>query len=271
MSKALKKQENEIEIMWQNPHKIKGLFAPTLTLEEFGFFMGLSKLTQANPFKGEIWAVKYDKSKPAAVFLGRNHYRKVAHNQENYGGHLADVVCANDKFVVETGVPKHTYNLKDRGKILGAYGLAWRKGQENPNFLFVDFDEYNQNQFLWKKEKMPKTMIKKVAESQILRQTWQEAYGNAYDESEAPLIIDMSKVEDQKGYAAPAADPALKNAKKNNVENGLDYQKLETMALDKYIEIEKVKAYLKSKGLNDFSDIAGNKMLYDTIKAELSK
>ena len=49
-------------------------------------------------------------------------------------------------------------------------------------FNFVDIKEYNTNQSVWKQK--PATMIKKVAEAQWLRWTFQELFAGTYDESE---------------------------------------------------------------------------------------
>lgn len=173
----------DIEI-WNNDKsdKIRKLFAPDLTNEEFQFFWGLGKGLQANPFTREIWAVKYDKSKPAQVFLGRDFYRKKAQEQKDYNGHVVDAVYENDEFKVDSGIPQHSYNLKERGKLLGAYCVTYKKDQDHPFMVYVELSEYHKNQSTWKEK--PATMIKKVAEAQSLRGAFQGIFRGTYDESE---------------------------------------------------------------------------------------
>jgi len=187
---AIEKTKNAIAV-WDNLAEVRAQFAPTLTDKEFAFFVTLGKSLNANPFKREIWAVKYDKSQPASIFLGRDMYRRRAQEQEDYNGHVADSVYEKDTFKVVNGTPQHEYSLVDRGRLLGAYCVAWKKGVEHPLFVYVKFDEYNKGFANWKS--MPDTMIKKVAESQCLRAAWQGIFAGTYDESEQWEITSQKK------------------------------------------------------------------------------
>jgi phage recombination protein Bet len=175
--------QQQVAIWNEKLDEIKKIFAPNLSNKEFEFFVGLGKELGANPFLREIWAVKYDASKPAQIFVGRDFYRKKAQSLPQYNGHLVDAVYANDEFYVENGTPHHKYNLTNRGKLIGAYCVVYRKDIEHPYFVFVDFNEYNKGQSIWKEK--PATMIKKVAEAQGLRGAFQGVFGGTYDESEA--------------------------------------------------------------------------------------
>lgn len=174
--------KSQVTAIWQDNEKIRQLFAPTLTDKEFSFFVSLGMGLGANPFTREIWAVKYDKDKPASVFLGRDFYRKKAQEQEDYDGHVSEAVYEKDEFSVVDGTPKHSYQLLDRGKLIGAYAVLYRKGISHPYFVFVELTEYNKGFSNWKT--MPATMIKKVAEAQALRGGYQGIFGDTYDESE---------------------------------------------------------------------------------------
>jgi phage recombination protein Bet len=259
---ALEKRKDAIlafDMVWKNPEKIKKLFAPDLTPDEFAFFMGLSKSVEANPFLHEIWAVKYDKTKPASTFLGRDYYRKIAQSQPDYDGHMSDAIYSNDKFIVKNGAPEHEYNMEDRGNLIGAYALVWIKGRTRPNFKRVKFSEYNKRQSTW--TQIPETMICKVAEAQVLRMTWQNEYQGAYSDSEQG-VIEASFEE-----IPPKTDKAQPEATGNGKPK-LDYEGLNTMMLDKLCDIEKVRQYLKSKGLTNIED--ANPMLYQLIFDEVA-
>lgn len=200
MSEALEKKKSlkdaAIEI-WSNVNEIRKLFAANLDEREFTFFMTLGKGLGANPFKREIWAVKYDASKPASIFCGRDFYRRKAQEQEDYNGHVTDAVYTNDQFQVINGIPQHTYSLVDRGELIGAYTAVYRKSIDKPFFVFVKLSEYDKGFSLWKT--MKETLIKKVSEAQGLRGAYQGIFAGTYDESEQ-WVADKNN----KGNAAPA-------------------------------------------------------------------
>lgn len=173
--------ENKAMEIWNNQDEIRKLFAPTLSDEEFNYFMSLGITMQANPFLREIWAVKYGNN-PAQIFLGRDFYRRKAQEQSSYQNHAAESIYSNDTFSYKNGIVEHEYNLADRGALLGAYCLVWKKGFDIPYYQRVSFAEYNLNQSLWTKK--PETMIKKVAEAQGLRGAFQGVFSGTYDESE---------------------------------------------------------------------------------------
>ena len=187
---SIEKSRNAIAV-WENLGEVRAQFAPTLSDKEFAFFVTLGKSLGANPFKREIWAVKYDQSKPASIFLGRDFYRMKAQDQEDYNGHLADAVYKNDNFKVVNGIPEHSYSLLDRGPLIGAYCVVYRKSIENPYFVFVKIEEYNKSFALWKS--MPHTMIVKVAEAQGLRGAFQGIFAGTYDESEQWVVQPSAK------------------------------------------------------------------------------
>ncbi|NDK09784.1 phage recombination protein Bet [Candidatus Gracilibacteria bacterium] len=160
---------------------IKDIYAKDLTDPEFETFVGVGKSTGLSPFLKEIWAVKY-KDKPASIFIGRDGYRKSAQANKLYDYHIVDAVYTNDDFKVSGGEVNHTYNLKDRGNLVGAYCTVMRKGSTKATFTYVELKEYIQTYGVWTSK--PATMIKKVAEAQGLRQAFQELFAGTFEESE---------------------------------------------------------------------------------------
>ena len=160
----------------------KETYAKWSSIAEFSNFISIIKATWLNPFKREIWCVKY-KDNPAQIFIWRDGYRKVAKQHKDYIYHRVDVICENDEVEVENGkLIKHKYSFKDRWQILGAYCIVKKKWYEDEIFNYVDFEEYNTGMSKWKTS--PKTMIKKVAEAQTLRMVFDELLEWTYDESE---------------------------------------------------------------------------------------
>ena len=170
--------------LWKDQNKldeVKKLFAPKLTEDEFKTFVWIGKATSLNPFLREIWAVKYQ-WQPASIFIGRDWYRKSAQSNKEYDYHTVDAVYSNDVFEVENWEVKHKYSITNRWDLAWAYCIVKRKWASKTMFNFVDIKEYNTNQSVWKQK--PATMIKKVAEAQWLRWTFQELFAWTYDESE---------------------------------------------------------------------------------------
>lgn len=186
-------------------------YGTNLTDAEWGVFRSLMVITNANPFLGEIYAVKYGDQ--SSIFLGRNIYRKAAMPHPLYDGHVADAVFSKDffEFSPSTGEVTHRPNMADRGRVIGAYFLGWRKGVIRPIYAFVHLSEYykgclhdpslpaegknikkkknhktgefyNAKPTLW--DSSPATMITKVAESQGLRMMLPEMFSGTYAEEE---------------------------------------------------------------------------------------
>lgn len=170
----------------------------TLSKQEFITYIEIGRLTGLNPFLREIWAVKYGK-KAASIFIGRDGYRKSAQRHEKYESHSADAVYEKDSFFAKNGEVTHTYAKEGRGELLGAYCIVHRKGAKFPAYNYVEFNEYYlghkkadgsikstkygpMKPTLW--DSKPATMIKKVAEAQGLRGSFQELFAGTYEESE---------------------------------------------------------------------------------------
>lgn len=161
--------------------EIKNIFGKDLTDGEFTTLCQIGHATGLNPFLREVWAVKYGNS-PASIFIGRDGYRKVSQEHPNYNWHQVDAVYENDSYDVIDGNPKHKYNVKNRGKLVGAYCIVNKKNTERVTYLYVDLNEYSTGKSLWSSK--PATMIKKVAEAQGLRMAFQGMFSGTYDESE---------------------------------------------------------------------------------------
>lgn len=185
MSNQLTAVVNNTVTVWDDKAKlteIKKVFAPTLSDLEFSAFIGMGKATKLNPYLKQIWAVKYDTRSPAQIFIGRDGYREAAQRNPEYDIHQGDAVYENDSFKVTNGEVEHTYTLKDRGALVGAYCTAKRKSSTRPFYVFVELKEYNTGRSLWREK--PATMIKKVAEAQALRGAFQELFAGTYSDAE---------------------------------------------------------------------------------------
>jgi len=202
---------NDVLMMWDNKEQlqeIRKLFAPKLSDTEFQFFIGLGKASRLNPFTKEIWAVKYQDSQPAQVFIGRDGYRKAAQAHPEYDFHQADAVYENDEYEVVNGVVHHKYKLSNRGKLVGAYCVAKRHKSSRPIYVYCELSEYSTGRSLWNTQTgKPATMIKKVAESQCLRACFQDLLGGTYAEEEEWEEKGERALKGEKKAAAPGSSP----------------------------------------------------------------
>lgn len=146
---------------------VKSSVAKNTTDTELAYFLNVCKSVQLNPFNKEIWCYKDNKGN-LLVFTGRDGFLSKAQSNPAFNGIRSSEVCANDKFELDIANAKiiHTSNGKDRGVIIGAYAIAFRKDGE-PTIEYVDIKDYDKKQFTWNTHKAD--MIKKVAETKALK------------------------------------------------------------------------------------------------------
>lgn len=151
---------------------IKNTVAQDATEEELALFLYMASRYGLDPLLREIYFAKIPKrkgGKPEPTYIvSRDGYLKVAMKNPEYQGLNSFVVREGDVFEIdaERGKVIHRFGTK-RGKILGAWAIAYRKGY-TPCVAFVDFKEYeNHRSSAW--QKYPSAMIQKVAEVFVLR------------------------------------------------------------------------------------------------------
>lgn len=238
---------SELQI-WDNNQKlqtVKEMYARNLTTPEFQTFLEIGKRTQLNPFLREIWAVKYKGA--AQIFIGRDGYRRLIGRNPNYEYHTTDAVYENDKFECDlaNGVVKHVYNLKDRGKLIGAYSIVKMKSSKIPFYVFAELKEYNSNQSLWRDK--PATMIKKVSESQAIRMAIPSELNGTYTPEEFGNVPNIE---------AKKLDSSEKEIKNNNAQNIDDLSdKVMQLVLDKNISQEIISKWLEKAGVQRLDDL----------------
>jgi phage recombination protein Bet len=193
---VVKKGLSPVEIMnefqaktmaiWEDREAIKKMLTGTnkhpVSDDEFDYYIAYGGFMEANPLIREIWLIKYAADAPAQIFLGRDFYRRKAQEHKQYAGHYAVAVYSKDEFQFKNGVVDHKFSVdEDRGELRGAYCVVRRKDREVDGFVWVNFNEYDTKQSLWKTKRA--TMIAKVAESQAFRAAF-SMFGGTYDESE---------------------------------------------------------------------------------------
>lgn len=161
------KQWNEKEITL-----IKATCAPKCNDEEFGLMMYLAKTYQLDPLAKQIWAVKYQESRPASIFVGRDGLLAFAHRSGQFDG-------------IET-------TISGEGDNRIAKSTVHRKDMKVPFVVEVSMKEYNKKQGNW--ITMPDTMLKKVSQAQALRMAFN--LSGVYSEEEMTETPDNPQMKD---------------------------------------------------------------------------
>ena len=162
-----KNQKELISFTEEEIETIKRTVASDANTDELKMFLHVAKSYGLDPFNKEIffWKVK---GKPT-IMTSRDGYLKIADRHPQYDGLVSDVVRKNDSFKKNADGIEHEYGT-ERGDIVGAYALVYRKDRSYPVYVFAPFAEYRADTKVW--YKYPSAMILKVAESMALKRSF---------------------------------------------------------------------------------------------------
>lgn len=149
---------------------VKATVAKNTTDTELAYFLNVSKSNGLNPFNKETWCYKDNKGN-LLVFTGRDGFLAKAQSNPKFNGIRSCEVREGDVFKIDIANNKitHEFTGEQRGKILGAYAIVFRKDGE-PTIEYAEMDAYNKGYNTWKTN--PAEMIKKVAESHALKKAF---------------------------------------------------------------------------------------------------
>lgn len=140
------------------------------TRDELSMFLHLSQQYGLDPFAKDIWFIKMGSQQPV-IMTSRDGYLKIANRDPAFDGMDSDVVYAKDVFRKTSGSGvEHTYSLNDRGPIIGAYALVYRKDRSRPIYAFAPMKDYCKNNGTWRQ--YPHAMILKVSEAMALKRAF---------------------------------------------------------------------------------------------------
>lgn len=182
---------------------IKETVANGASPSEFKLFLYTAAKYELDPLIKQIWCVKYGE-RPAAIFTGRDGFLHIAHKSNQFNG-------------MET-----TPIRNDKGQLVAARCVVWRKDMTHPFTVEVPLAEYDLSvkpgqtgkPNNW--NKMPETMLKKVAESQCLRRAFDisgiyspEEMDEVQDSTPAPV---QSKQNVSSSHTLKAPEPSQEAA-----------------------------------------------------------
>lgn len=164
--------------------------------QEVVMFINLCKYQKLNPFLNEAYLVKF-KGSPAQIITSKEAYMKKAERNEDFEGFKAGLIIQRNNEVIEI---EGAFALKT-DTVLGGWAEVYKKGRKCPYIAKVNLDEYNKGQSTWSQK--PKTMIRKTAIVQALREAFPEDLGAMYVEEEQnqPQGVENSVKEEIKNNA----------------------------------------------------------------------
>lgn len=127
------------------------LMPPEATDGDLYMLLELSARYKLDPFVRQIWAAKMKGAQGekggVVILIGRDGILSLAEQNPDYEGFDSGVVHEADDFKVDQSPGKppevtHTQgHPKDRGSILGAWCIAYRRGRR-PRYFFAPYSEY---------------------------------------------------------------------------------------------------------------------------------
>lgn len=182
---------------------IRDYFCPNASEKECMLFGQLCKANALNPWLHEAYLIKYDKSAPAAMVVGKDAYVKRASEHPAFDGFEAGVKVYDP----ESGNIEYregaAYYPAMGEQLIGGWARVYRKDRSRPAYEEVALEEYNTNQSKWKSS--PATMIRKVAMVHALREAFPGTIQGMYDEDEIQVPADYEGTAQEVASAQLAA------------------------------------------------------------------
>lgn len=145
------------------------------------------KARNLNPFTGDV-VIQPRKNKDGSVSCSmvttKDFFTRRAESNPRYRGKKAGItVLSRDGRLVKRAGSAVYRDLGE--KLLGGWCEVYIEGHDEPEYAEVSLSEYDQGYALWKSK--PATMIRKVAVSQALRESFPNDFNGLYEPEEMGL------------------------------------------------------------------------------------
>ena len=170
---------------------IRRSLCPKATDQEAANFLQLCRGMGLNPFVRDAYLIKYG-DKEASMVVGKDAFTKRADSHPQFGGMESGVIVRiGDKEPVNR---KGTLVL-DGESLVGGWARVARSDRKLDTDTTVSFKEFDTGRSMW--QKMPGTMIEKVAIVKALRTAFPATFSGLYDQAEMgiDLTADMEPEE----------------------------------------------------------------------------
>lgn len=180
---------------------VKNYIAPNATEQEMLMFIELCKAQNLNPFVRDAYLVKYG-NQAAQIIVGKDVFIKRASENPNFNGMKAGIVVLNKNGEIQ----EREGALKLPGEeLVGGWCEVYLKDKDYPTKSLVSFEEYAQKtkegrlNSMWSGKGA--TMIRKVAQSQALREAFPKELRGLYQQEEMGVEDKLPEKEVKVGYA----------------------------------------------------------------------
>lgn len=163
---------------------VSGSGSANVTNQEVVMFLEMCKAQKLNPFIGEAYLVKYG-NQAAQKITGKDVFIKRAAESPIFDGMRAGIVVANQRGELE--YREGSLKLPNE-QIIGGWCEVYLKDKKYPAKAVVSFEEYagrkanGEINSMWSSK--PGTMIRKVAQSQALREAFPNELRGLYQAEE---------------------------------------------------------------------------------------
>lgn len=200
-----KKNDNQLVEFSANGEKVK--LSPTIVKkylvngngdvsdDEIVYFINLCKSQGLNPFIKDCYLIKYGIS-PAQMVVSKDVFLKRAERNSEFDGLDAGIIVINNESG-ELTYRKGAFYLKDREEVVGGWADVFRKNISHPTHIEVSVEEYigktkdGKLNSQWS-TKMA-TMIRKVAITQALRETFPNDFQKMYAAEEMNVDVKLDE------------------------------------------------------------------------------
>lgn len=193
--KVLENAVARIEGLELNTETVLRYLCPDASVEEALMFLQVCKIKNLNPFSpGEVFLIKYDKTQPASIVVGKYAFTKKADQHPDYRGYQAGIIVLTTDGKIEER--EGTFYLP-RGRnakegdvfetLLGGWARIKRENREDLVVKIalqecIRYKKDGQPNRSWAEQ--PATMIQKTAVVRGLRDTFPAELGGLYEENE---------------------------------------------------------------------------------------
>ncbi|WP_343101394.1 phage recombination protein Bet [Romboutsia sp. MSSM.1001216sp_RTP31141st1_G3_RTP31141_220114] len=203
-------------------------------------FIELCKAQKLNPFVRDAYLVKFG-SQPAQIIVGKDVFIKRASENPNFNGMKAGIVILDKSGQIQ----EREGSLKLPGEeLVGGWCEVYLKDKDYPTKALVSFEEYAQKKndgtlnSMWSSKGA--TMIRKVAQSQALREAFPNELRGLYQQEEMGRTEKLPEKEVKVGYATAGQKQGI--MKLASMKGLYDYEKPK--------DISKMEEFCDSNGYN---------------------
>jgi len=214
---VIKSEDREITISFND---VKQYLCPLASDAEIGLFLKVCASENLNPFRKDCFLVKYKEDQAASIIIATDVFIRSAENSPDFDGYEAGIIL---KPIDPKDKPEFREGAflmdNEENRLAGGWARIFRKDRTRPFYSAVNIKEcikytkYGKPTRFW--EEMPATMVRKVALSRALRESFGNRFSGTYAAAEVEEIPEggLSPALENSGQLPQAYEKA--NGEKN--------------------------------------------------------